>query len=220
MADIREMPLFPLHTVLFPGMVLPLHIFEPRYKVMISECVRENKPFGVVLIREGPEVGGTAKTYEVGMSAYITQMEQLKDDRMNIQAVGYQRFKLHGLRQDRPFQIGLVEDIPITGEDNPAVPAAVKKLAPLLEEYLEALRRVSALGLKFDEIPSDGRALAYLAAIMLPLKSEEKQSLLEAPDLLTMLNQQLGFVRREMLFLKHMLIQDQSPQNASAFSTN
>src|SRR5678810_965218 len=50
MPDIKEMPLFPLNTVLFPGMVLPLHIFEPRYKVMISECVRDNKPFGVILI--------------------------------------------------------------------------------------------------------------------------------------------------------------------------
>src|SRR5687767_9184896 len=123
MADIKEMPLFPLHTVLFPGMVLPLHIFEPRYKVMISECVRENKPFGVILIREGLEVGGPAKTYEFGTSAYITQMEQLKDDRMNIQAVGYQRFKLHGLQQDQPFQIGLVEDMPISGEENAGVQA-------------------------------------------------------------------------------------------------
>src|SRR6185369_3018170 len=118
MAEIREMPLFPLNTVLFPGMVLPLHIFEPRYKVMISECVRDNKPFGVILIKEGVEVGGPALTYEFGTSAYITQIEQLGNEQMNIQTVGYQRFKLHGLREGRPFQVGLVEDLPIPGEEH------------------------------------------------------------------------------------------------------
>ena len=56
----RELPLFPLPTVLFPGMALPLHVFEERYKLMIGECIRDSRPFGVVLIKSGPEVGGDA----------------------------------------------------------------------------------------------------------------------------------------------------------------
>src|SRR5687767_6893854 len=118
MAELREMPLFPLNTVLFPGMVLPLHIFEPRYKIMIAECVKENKPFGVILIKEGAEVGGSATTYTFGTSAYVTQVEKLQDERMNIQTVGYQRFKLHDLKEGRPYQVGLVEDVPIPGEES------------------------------------------------------------------------------------------------------
>jgi uncharacterized protein len=223
MADIREMPLFPLNTVLFPGMVLPLHIFEPRYKMMISECVRENKPFGVILIKEGPEVGGNATTYEYGTSAYVTQVEQLKDDRMNIQTVGYQRFKLHSLQTGRPFQIGMVEDAPIPGEESADVSKAVDKLAPMLATYLESLRKLNTLSLAFDEIPHDGRALAHLTAIMLPIRTEEKQHLLEASDLATMLNSQIYLLRREMLFLKRMLVVDQSSERStdqSSFSKN
>jgi uncharacterized protein len=223
MADIREMPLFPLNTVLFPGMVLPLHIFEPRYKVMISECVRENKPFGVILIKEGPEVGGNAMTYGFGTSAYVTQVEQLKDDRMNIQTVGYQRFKLHSLQAGRPFQVGLVEDLPIPGEESAEVSQAVNTLAPMLDTYLASLKKLSALSLSFDEIPRDGRALAYLTAIMLPIRNEEKQHLLEASDLATMLSSQIRLLRREMLFLRKMLIVDQSSERSSdksSFSKN
>lgn len=223
MADIREMPLFPLNTVLFPGMVLPLHIFEPRYKTMISECVRENKPFGVILIKEGPEVGGTATTYEFGTSAYVTQVEQLKDDRMNIQTVGYQRFKLHSLQGGRPFQVGLVEDIPIPGEESIQLSRAVDILAPMLSSYLESLKKMGALSLAFDEIPRDGRALAYLTAIMLPIRTEEKQHLLESDDLMTMLNRQIQLLQREMMFLKRLLVVDQSSERStdqSAFSKN
>jgi uncharacterized protein len=220
MPEIREMPLFPLNTVLFPGMVLPLHIFEPRYKVMISECVRENKPFGVVLIREGQEVGESASVHEFGTSAYVTQVEQLKDERMNIQTVGYQRFKIHGLRQGRPFQVGLVEDMPIPGEDDDTVKQAVTKLGPMLESYLMTLKKMSALSLTFDEIPKDGRALAYLTAIMLPIQTGEKQELLEAPDLQNMLNQQIQLIRREMMFLRHMLILDQGSDQTVTSTKN
>lgn len=214
----REMPLFPLHTVLFPGMVLPLHIFEPRYKLMISECVKENKPFGVVLIKEGQEVGGPAKTYAFGTSAYITQIEQLEGERMKIQTVGYQRFRLHEVREDRPYMVGLVEDAPVPGEDDPQVPLTADRLAPLLETYLANLKKMSALSLSFDEIPREGRALAYLTAIMLPLRTDEKQDLLESADLVAMLNMQVRFVRRELLFLKLMMIPDQNQQRDLLFS--
>ena len=64
--DTIEISLFPLNTVLFPGQVLPLHIFEDRYRLMIRECLAEEKPFGVVLIRRGREVGETAEPYMVG----------------------------------------------------------------------------------------------------------------------------------------------------------
>jgi Lon protease-like protein len=89
MSTLHEIPLFPLNTVLFPGMPLPLHIFEDRYKGMINQSIQEATPFGVVLIREGAEVGDTAIPYDVGTSAFVTQVERLPDGRMNINTVGY-----------------------------------------------------------------------------------------------------------------------------------
>src|SRR5205814_5524803 len=86
------MALFPLNTVLFPGMPLPLHIFEERYKLMIGRCLEEERPFGVVLIQSGPEVGGTAVPHRVGTTAHIAAVRRLDDGRMNLIAIGQERF--------------------------------------------------------------------------------------------------------------------------------
>ncbi|MBF6600779.1 MAG: LON peptidase substrate-binding domain-containing protein [Dehalococcoidia bacterium] len=74
-----DLRLFPLQTVLFPGMRLPLHIFEERYKIMVRECIDEDAPFGVVLIRSGAEVGGGAIPHDVGTTARIIQVEYLDE---------------------------------------------------------------------------------------------------------------------------------------------
>src|SRR5258708_12127045 len=81
----QELPLFPLsNTVLFPGMALPLHIFEERYKLMITECIRDSRPFAVVLIPSAHEVGPDATIHTVGTTAHISQVENLNDGRVNI----------------------------------------------------------------------------------------------------------------------------------------
>src|SRR5688572_13111983 len=86
-----ELPLFPLNTVLFPGMPLRLHIFEERYKLMIERCYSSGAPFGGTLIRKGGEVGGGADPFLIGCTALITEIEPLNDGRMNIVAVGHER---------------------------------------------------------------------------------------------------------------------------------
>lgn len=221
MLKLHELPLFPLNTVLFPGMVLPLHIFEPRYKMMIGECLRENKPFGVVLIKEGKEVGGPAITYEIGTSAYITQVEQVEDNRMNIQSVGYQRFKIHEVRTDRPYLVGLVEDSPFSGDDDPELETIAAQLAPRLRAYLAMLKKVGALNLSFDKILDDGRTLAFLTAILLPVSAQEKQALLESDTLVTLLRRQLVLLKREIALLDHMLVyNDQRGNEPPVFSKN
>ena len=70
-----ELPLFPLNTVLFPGATLPLHIFEDRYKEMISQCIEEHRPFGVLLIRKGREAGDLAEPFEIGTTAHIARVD-------------------------------------------------------------------------------------------------------------------------------------------------
>ena len=88
-----DLRLFPLNSVLFPGMRMPLHIYEERYRVMIRECVEEDAPFGVALIKSGPEVGSGAIPHDVGTTARILQVEYLDDGRMNIFTIGEQRFR-------------------------------------------------------------------------------------------------------------------------------
>ena len=84
-----KLALFPLHTVLFPGMALPLHIFEPRYRQLVDHCLETNSAFGVVLIQSGREVGGPAIPHTIGTTARITAAERLPDGGLNIEAVGH-----------------------------------------------------------------------------------------------------------------------------------
>jgi len=106
--DLTELPLFPLNLVLFPGMRLPLHIFEERYKAMIGECIDRDAPFGVVLIREGPEVGGPAEPFRIGTSARIAQVQRLEEGRMNLLALGERRFDLVEIVQEVPHMVGRI----------------------------------------------------------------------------------------------------------------
>ena len=104
-----RLPLFPLRTVLFPGMALPLHIFEERYRLMIGRCMEERSPFGVVLIRSGEEVGAAAEPHDIGTTARIASVQRLEDGRMNLVALGEQRFRILQLDNSGPYLAGDVE---------------------------------------------------------------------------------------------------------------
>lgn len=223
MSEYRELPLFPLNTVLFPGMILPLHIFEPRYKLMIAECIKENRPFGVVLIREGVEVGGEAVPYNVGTTAHVTQMEPMGDGRMQINSVGYQRFKIHNVRRDKPYLVGLIEDFPLEDSDSDEAAEIASRVAVSLRSYLRLLASANPdlESLPTDSLPDDGVALAFLTAIVLQLPLDEKQSLLEADNLVSLLRVEQDLLRRELALLDYMIRQQRPPEDsASPFSLN
>lgn len=105
-----ELPLFPLHSVLCPGVALPLHIFEERYRLLVSRCVERSEPFGVVLIREGREVGAMdGRLADVGTTAHIRRAGRYPDGRYDIVTVGDRRFRLDALDHQRePFLVGEV----------------------------------------------------------------------------------------------------------------
>ena len=212
-----ELPLFPLNTVLFPGMVLPLHIFEDRYKLMIARCLLEQQPFGVLLIREGEEVGGPATPYSVGTTSIITGASYLEDGRLNLVAVGHERFRLHSIRRDLPYLVGEAEPWPLTGAADEQAQAQVGPVRALLRQYLGLLAQAQGEKLDLDEIPSEPRTLALLTAIVLRLSPREKQRLLGQPTIPRLLQAERAIMRREQLLLNY-IIQTQTRQWEGGYS--
>ena len=205
MTETRELPLFPLNTVLFPGMTLALHIFEERYKLMIGECLEETQPFGIVLIRSGSEIGTDTEFHPVGTTAHITQVERLPDGRLNILTLGYRRFKIQEVRHHRPYLVGLVEDYPLQAVENPASEPLVSDLTLMLQHYLDIFAKLGKVDLQMTELPKDAETLAFLIAIVLRTPMKDKQDLLNAPDLLTLLKSERRMLRREAQILKLLI---------------
>src|SRR5260370_10948037 len=125
-----KLPLFPLNTVLFPGMALPLHIFEPRYRLMIEECLNTGGAFGIVLISSGREVGEPAVPHSVGTTAHISGVERLPDGRFNIEIIGQQRFHIVSLENDQAYLTGTIAEFPLAGADERPARRLARALLP------------------------------------------------------------------------------------------
>ena len=174
-----EIPLFPLNLVLFPDGPLPLRIFETRYYDMVRRCMREGRGFGVVLIREGREVGlSDTDLYEVGTMAEITDFHQLQDGLLGLSCVGRQRFRIiERRRQADGLNLGEVEWLSI--EPSLAVPARHQRLSTLLGTVLPQLGEVySNIDMRLDDAAWVGHRLAEI----LPIPLGDKQSYLEIDD--------------------------------------
>lgn len=172
-----KVPLFPLRTVLYPGGPLPLRIFEPRYLDMISDCLKRDAPFGVLLIRSGSETGPAA-TYDIGTLARITDWYQGSDGLLGITAIGEQRFRLISAeRQPDGLNVGEIELL--EPEDRYSLPDEYKPLATILAGVLDDLGRLYA---SLDRQYDDAGWVGYRFAEILPISPEQKQSCLEAND--------------------------------------
>ena len=132
-----ELRLFPLRTVLFPGMPIPLNVFEPRYLQLVQECMEQEEPFGIALIREGPEVGGPADPHGVGTTARIEQIAQGMLNTIQLLGRGERRFRILELHHDRPYLWADAEEI----EDAPGeAPQELLDLGQQLLDEFEQLR--------------------------------------------------------------------------------
>lgn len=173
-----NIPLFPLHTVLFPGGVLPLRIFEPRYLDMVSDCLRQDSGFGICLIREGKEIGAAASTYEVGTLARISWFDRRDDGLLGINVSGEQRFRIL-TSEVESNQLVRAEVELLAAEPPCAVPEDYRHLAQLLQSILDQLDFPYAkLPRRYDDAAWLGARLTEL----LPLKLELKQYLLQLDD--------------------------------------
>ncbi len=214
-----ELPLFPLRTVLFPGMPLPLHIFEGRYKALIGECVRNHAPFGVVLIKAGTEVGAPAEPYRIGTSTRITNVERLPEGRFNIETVGQERFRIIELRDQRPYPSALVENYPMADTDSIPALKAARRLRPWVSRYMTLLAKAAETPFDPDRLPADPLALAYLAAIVLQSPVNTKQTLLTLPNTVGLLDHERALYRSEIVLLNTILTQIPD-DDLSPFSAN
>jgi Lon protease-like protein len=201
-----RLPLFPLqNVVLFPGMVLPLHIFELRYREMINRCIDEQLPFGVVLIDEGAEVGDTATPHLIGTAARIARVEKLEGGLLNITTVGTQRFRILELHHDKSYLTGTVEPLPFINGGTKQATELAHKIRPRILEYVELLSKASRQPLKLDRLPEDATTLTFMVAIALQVSNEQKQALLSLPGIPEMLAREIYLLSREALLLQHMI---------------
>jgi Lon protease-like protein len=176
----EEAPLFPLNTVLFPGMPLPLHIFEPRYREMIGTCSDEDRPFGVVLIRDGLEVGAPATPFEVGTMAKIVGVDRMPDGRMNIVTVGTKRFRIHSFdASKRSYMVGDVEVLPDEPGGRPPSTELVTDVGALVQRYWAMIQAASEQEITPLQLPTTSDQLSYLVGAVLRVPNEERQRLLE-----------------------------------------
>lgn len=216
-----QLPLFPLNSVLFPGMPLRLHIFEERYKEMINECVDNQTPFGVVLINEGKAEGGpVARPYMVGTTAHITQVQRLPYGRMNILAIGRDRFKINELDvSSRPFLQGNVDLLPLISMSQSILKNGSEKLRPLLERYLLSLSNAGQVQFDNEQLPDDPMAMIYISAMLLQSEDSVKQDILESIDTYELLQKLLRIYHKEVALIDILLSPPQVEQdNETPFS--
>lgn len=194
-----RIPLFPLGTVLFPGLLLPLHVFERRYRDLVRDLLTapdEQRRFGVVAIREGREVGadGIRALYPVGCVARLRRVDPYDDGRFDIVSTGAQRFRLLSVDTALPYlraEVELLDEAP--GE---AADAAAAGVRALFEVYRRAVGAQPA-----DDLPTEPDVLSYLVAATMVLDLPDRQILLEQPDTTLRLRQELRLLRRETALL-------------------
>ena len=197
-----QLPLFPLTTALVPGLVLPLHIFEPRYRMMIEELLakpEDEREFGIVAVRERHMGGSTTASvaghdyddlYPVGVSALLRQAERLDDGRYDIVTIGARRFQIVDVDRSAPLMRAEVEFLP-----EPEIDSAEPTVVALTERTVRAFDKYrAALGGRLDEerdddeqLPTEPTVLSYLITAALVIDGRTRQELLASPDTITRL---------------------------------
>ena len=194
-----DLPLFPLHVVLFPGRQLPLHLFEERYRRMLSDCLAATRCFGVVAIRAGRESGDVPEIFRVGTIARIEQVNELPDGRYDIVTRGTERFRVRDLLVGTPYlraDVELLHEAQATAEED----LRARQLRELLLPYLASLGAPDEL---LAHVPSDAAGLAWLAATAMQVEIPEQQRLLELDTPGRRVDETLRMLRRETQLMRH-----------------
>ena len=244
-----DLSLFPLKTVLFPGMPLYLHVFEDRYKQMIATCLERQEPFGVVLIEKGYEAfDPKAIPHAIGCTTQIARIEPLGEGRMKLMGIGQDRFRILALNHDHDYLVGEVELDPMHGKEPERLSFEGNRLRSWLTRYLTILNSAGHIDFDLDGLPDDPLLLAYLAATLLrtptvqndvqlgiliaagnrlaqtPIQfrgfTAQQQLLLESTDAAAFLNDLCMIYRREVMFLSSILSTAEQSSQIDILSQN
>lgn len=205
-----RLPLFPLGLVLFPGLVLPLHVFEERYRQLVRELVAlpadEPRRFGVIAIRQGRETGvdGVGALYEIGCTAQLRHVQPYEDGRFDIVTVGTQRFALTGVDDSLPYLQG---DVELLADETGAPTEAKMLVAPVqaaFTAYLTMLTEQGVAEVRVPELPDEPVLLSYLVAATIIADLAVQQTLLAEPDATRRLRSALAVLRKEAAILRRL----------------
>jgi uncharacterized protein len=202
----QTLPLFPLGTVLYPGLLLPLHIFEERYRQLVRDLLERPEPrrFGVIAIREGRDTGvdGVSALYEVGCTATVRRVLKRDDGRFDLVTIGAERFRLAGLDHSRPYLQGEVDVLPEETGDEATVALAVETVQRAFRTYIDALTARGVTQVSIPELPAEPIALSYLVAASVIADLPDRQALLAEPDALHRLTAERALLSRETAMLR------------------
>jgi len=208
-----ELPLFPLNTVLFPGMTMGLHVFEDRYRALVHHLLtipdRSQRLFGVVAIREGYEVGshGVQSLHRVGCVAQMTTVEPAEDGRFDIEVVGRERFRLETVDASGPYLAATVETMSDASDPAAAGPSRTSHEAARAREtfgtYRARLSDVRGADVLDVELPADPVFLSYTLAATCLLTLRERQALLET-----------GSADERLMMLRHAMHEEMRAMRA------
>jgi len=204
----RMLPLFPLGTVLYPGLLLPLHIFEERYRQLVRDLMAESEPrsFGVIAIREGRETGvdGVSALYEIGCTATVRKVVEHQDGRFDLVTVGTQRFRVAELDRSQPYLSGEVDLLPEETGDLQAAQQAARAVQSGFRAYLDALAARGVTQVRTPDLPDEPVQLSYLVAASVIADLSDKQALLAQPDALRRLTSERALLSRENAMLRSL----------------
>jgi Lon protease-like protein len=198
-----ELPLFPLSTVLYPGLPIPLHVFEERYREMFGRILDGDRRFGVVAIVHGHEVGGSAVYHPVGCVAEVRDVRRYPDGRLDVVARGERRFRIDGVAQAAPYIIAKVATL---GESKGRL--ASERIVPvtrLFNRYVTTLLEFAGEDeIEQVDLPDDPVTASYLVAAGLQVDLPDKQNLLAVPSAAERLSTEAALLRRELSLLQHL----------------
>jgi Lon protease-like protein len=200
----EQLPIFPLNTVMFPGVSVPLHVFEDRYRALVHHLLtisdKSMRLFGIVAIREGYEVGqhGVHSVHRVGCVVQMTSVDPYEDGRFDIEVVGRARMRLDGLDTSGQYLVGDVETLPERTEPHPDAMGQAERTYATFEEYRRRLSELRGDDVLDGDLPRDPEYLSYSLAATCLLTLTERQDLLEASTSLERLVMLRHALREEM----------------------
>jgi len=220
----ETLPLFPLGTVLYPGLLLPLHVFEERYRQLVRDLLAGPEPrtFGVIAIREGRETGpnGIVTLYEIGCTATLRQATELDDGRYDLVTVGTQRFLLASTDDSKPYLQGEVEMLAEEVGDQTGAALAARSVQDAFRGYLGALAERGVTQVSVPDLPDDPILLSYLVAASMVIDLRDKQALLAEPDALHRLVTERMLLSRETTMLRTLTATPAPDLRNSPYSSN